>query len=191
MTARRNSPRIGQLSPYAAKVIGRQLSRASATQPVQSQMPGMETDTASIVLVAEKQRRDRKQSDKARFEREFAFQIRSHALPAPFSYINSAGDLSYQFSFATEADAVGVEARKFRADFAWPSYTLLVEIQGGIWLRGGGAHSHPKDIERDIIRQQYAALLGYFVLPITTDQVKNGHGIEWLQRVLYARGWKR
>ena len=64
--------------------------------------------------------------------------------------------------------------RQFRADFAWPSRRLLGEIQGGIWKKGGGGHSHPTGIIKDIERQQYAAILGFRVLPVTTDHVKSG-----------------
>ena len=68
------------------------------------------------------------------FEREFAFQCQAYRLPSWHE----------QYPFAASL------GRKFRADFAWPEYQLLVEVQGGIWRRGGGAHSHPIDIERDI-----------------------------------------
>lgn len=108
-----------------------------------------------------------------RFEDLLAFQIRAYRLPEPHE--------QYRF-----AQSMG---REFSADFAWAAFKLLLEVQGGIWRRGGGAHSHPTNIERDIEKHQHATLLGWFVLPVTTDQVQKGDAIVLLQRVLIARGW--
>lgn len=109
-----------------------------------------------------------------RFEELLAFQCRAYKLPEPHE--------QYRF-----AQSMG---RQFSADFAWPAYKLLLEVQGGIWREGGGAHSHPLNLERDIEKQQHAVLLGWFVLPVTTDQVEKGEAIATLQEVLVARGWK-
>lgn len=105
-------------------------------------------------------------------EREFAFQCKALRLPEPIE--------QYQFA----------PPRRFKADFAWPQYRLLVEVQGGIWRRGGGAHSHPLDLERDIERTQHMALLGWWFLPVTTDEVRSGHAVEVTQRVLHRLGWQ-
>jgi very-short-patch-repair endonuclease len=108
-----------------------------------------------------------------RFEDELLWQIRIHRLPEP----------EREFYFA--------EPRKFRSDFAWPAYRVLLEIQGGIWQRGGGGHSHPMHIVKDIERQQHAALHGWFVVPVTTDQcrIKDGGAVAVLESVLKGRGW--
>lgn len=148
----------------------------------------METDAAAVLLMSQKRTKERKEYGKKAAAREFEFQLRAYNLPKPFSYINTSKQLSYEYRYCAKVDEFGVEARDFRADYAWPEVRLLVELNGGIWIQG--AHAHPLNIERDIIKHQYAALLGFFVLPITTDQVKNGHGIAWLQRVLCARGWE-
>jgi hypothetical protein len=109
-----------------------------------------------------------------RYEDLFAFQCRAMKLP----------EAAEQFRFALSLE------REFRADFAWPKYWLLIEIEGGIWRRGGGAHSHPVSIERNIEKHQHAALLGYIVLPILPEEVTNGKGIELTMRTLIARGWQ-
>lgn len=110
-----------------------------------------------------------------RFEELLAFQIKSLGLPTP--------ERQYRF-------AKGMK-RQFESDFAWPELKLLVEVEGGIWKRGGGAHSHPLDVERDIERRQYAVLLGFFVLPVITDEVTSGKAIAVIQRALAVRGWQR
>lgn len=105
----------------------------------------------------------------ARFEDLLAFQIRSARLPEP----------ARQFRFAPP--------RKFTADFAWPDARLLLEVQGGIWKRGGGAHSHPLDIERDIEKGQNAALGGWLVMPVTTDQCTSGEALQLLRVFFHNR----
>lgn len=92
-----------------------------------------------------------------------------------------AAERQYRFAKALK--------RRFSADYAWPEFKVLVEVQGGVWRRGGGAHSHPLDILRDIERAKFAALLGWYILPVTTDEVKTGSAVEWIRRVLVARGW--
>lgn len=80
--------------------------------------------------------------------------------------------------------------KKFEGDAVFLPYKLIVEIQGGIWMRGGGAHSRPMNIERDVEKQQHALVLGFALLPVTPKDVKNGRAIELTKMLLAARGWK-
>lgn len=114
----------------------------------------------------------RARSRQINYEAELAFQYRTLRLPEPVE----------QLYFAPP--------RRFRADFGWPAFKLLVEVQGGIWRPGGGAHSHPIDIERDIERQQYMVMLGWWCLPVTPQQVKSGEAAELTQRALVRLGWQ-
>ena len=123
----------------------------------------------------------KRRSRNARFEEQLAFEIRSFKLPEPHE----------QFRWATELTNANGRPRQFKADFAWPAYRLLVEVQGGIWMPGGGGHSHPMHLQKDIDKQQCAVLLGWFLLPVTTDEVKQGKAIGLVQRALAARGWTR
>ncbi len=107
-------------------------------------------------------------------EANYAFQCKAFKLPR----------VDEQFRFAVQL------GRRFTADFAFVDYQLLVEIQGGIWRPGGGAHSRPQNLDRDIEKQQHAALLGFLILPFTPQQVKSGFAIEWTQRVLFKLGWR-
>lgn len=83
-----------------------------------------------------------------------------------------------EYPYTAEVD------RKHRADFAWPAHRLLVEVQGGIWKRGGGGHSHPLGIQRDIEKHQLAAILGWRVLPVTTDEVESGRALQVIRKAL-------
>lgn len=58
-------------------------------------------------------------------------------------------------------------SRKWRFDFAWPERKIAFEMEGAIWMRGGGGHSHPLGIEKDIEKYNSAALAGWCVIRIT------------------------
>ena len=52
-------------------------------------------------------------------------------------------------------------------------------------MAGGGAHSNPRDIERNMRKRNDAALLGYTVLAFTPRDVTAGNAIAFTQRVLH------
>jgi very-short-patch-repair endonuclease len=107
-------------------------------------------------------------------EANFLFQCNAFKLPKVES----------QFQFAKPM------GRRFTADFAFLEYELLIEINGGIWRAGGGAHSHPSNLARDLEKHQYAARLGFLVLPFTPEQVKSGYAVDWTMQTLYKLGWR-
>ena len=75
-----------------------------------------------------------------------------------------------------------VPTRRWRFDYAFPDALLAVEIQGGTWINGG--HSRGKGIERDCEKAAEAMVLGWRVLHVTTDQVRNGQAISWVVKLL-------
>lgn len=105
-------------------------------------------------------------SQKSIGEETLALQIRAEELPVP----------ERQYKFLAD--------RKFAFDFAWPAHNgLALEVEGGIWRKGGGAHSHPTNILRDIEKHNLAVLAGWRVLRFTTDQVKSGEAVNLLKEV--------
>lgn len=88
-----------------------------------------------------------------------------------------------------ERDYRYVPGRKYEADMAFLEQRLLVEVQGGIWRRGGGAHSGGKAIERDIEKHQLAVIYRWHMLPVTTDQVTDGTALTIINEALRALGW--
>lgn len=74
--------------------------------------------------------------------------------------------------------------RKWRSDFAWPEAMLLVEIEGGIWMPRGGAHSHPINILRDIEKYNSAAELGYRVFRFVGHKLKDLEAVNLVLRLV-------
>lgn len=75
--------------------------------------------------------------------------------------------------------------RKFRADFAWPSYGLIVEVDGGVW--SDGRHTRGEGYTRDCEKQAEAVLLGYQYLRFTPAQVESGYAAGVIERILKQR----
>lgn len=109
--------------------------------------------------------------DNSSFENLFTFQLKAAGIEQP----------ERQHRFAAQ------HGREWRWDFAWPSKMIAVEIQGGIWKRGGGAHSHPTDILRNMLKYNAAAALGWRLLQFSTDQVKSGDALQYTERVLEGK----
>ncbi len=73
--------------------------------------------------------------------------------------------------------------RKWRADFAHPGSRTLIEVEGGIFLKGGGRHSRGTGYANDAEKYLEAALHGWTVLRLTERQLEIGF-IERIQALL-------
>lgn len=60
--------------------------------------------------------------------------------------------------------------RKWQLDFAWPSYLVAVEMEGGIFT--GGGHTRGKHYTSDCQKYNAAVMLGWKVLRYTTLDMK-------------------
>ena len=77
-----------------------------------------------------------------------------------------------------------IENRKFRADYAWPEYKILLEVEGGIWKKGGGAHSRPSNIMRDIEKYNLATLNGWRVYRTTPQKLTSAETIQAIKNLI-------
>lgn len=94
--------------------------------------------------------------------------------------------------FMAQARAVGLSLptlehrfaapRRWRFDLAWPEQRVALEIEGGVWT--GGRHTRPQGFLGDIEKYNAAAELGWRVLRCTPDQVRTGHALALMERVL-------
>lgn len=67
--------------------------------------------------------------------------------------------------------------RKFRADYAFIEQRVLVELDGAV-------HRIKNRFKADIRKRQEAILQGWTMLPISTDQVRDGTAVEIVKRAL-------
>lgn len=64
-----------------------------------------------------------------------------------------------------------LEDRKFRFDYANIELKIAIEQNGGIWMKGGGAHSRPANIIRDMEKKNLANKAGWIVIEQTPDKM--------------------
>lgn len=74
--------------------------------------------------------------------------------------------------------------RKWRADFAWTGPRLLLEVEGGTWT--GGRHVTGAGFSADAEKYATATAMGWRVLRVTGDHVRDGRAVQWLQQALAA-----
>ncbi len=78
------------------------------------------------------------------------------------------------------------DTRMWRFDFQWPVYRVAVEIDGGMYIKGGGRHQQPVQFTKDCEKLNAATLLGWRVLRYTTIDLRmNMNGmIEQIEALL-------
>lgn len=74
--------------------------------------------------------------------------------------------------------------RRHRFDLAWPERMLALEIDGGVWMRGGGRHNRGSGFLRDQEKFNLAAQLGWRILRCTPDDIKQGKILKLLREIL-------
>jgi len=72
--------------------------------------------------------------------------------------------------------------RKWRFDFAFKGLMLAVEIEGGVFIRGG--HVRGALYEDNCEKYAEALCLGWKVIRVTTRMVRNGKALDYIQRIL-------
>lgn len=72
--------------------------------------------------------------------------------------------------------------RKWRADFHLVGKKILVEVEGAIW--SGGRHTRGKGYIGDMEKYNVATMMGYQVIRFSTDQVKSGHAIQQIEKMV-------
>lgn len=76
--------------------------------------------------------------------------------------------------------------RRWRFDFAWPTYRVAAEVEGGTW--SGGRHTRGSGFERDAEKYNAAAVAGWTVLRFTGGMVQRGEALEQIERALKSSG---
>lgn len=75
--------------------------------------------------------------------------------------------------------------RKHALDFAWPSYKVGVESDGGIWQRGG--HSTGKGILAGMDKSNLGLLHGWAVIRVVPATLATPSTVEMVKRLIAMR----
>jgi hypothetical protein len=65
--------------------------------------------------------------------------------------------------------------RRFRSDFAHINSKVLIDIQGGVWMKGKSKHSSGVGISRDCEKLFLASSSGYITFYLTAGMVDEAH----------------
>lgn len=109
----------------------------------------------------------RKKAERDRWVNELAIKIRLAGLPEPLR----------EFKFHP--------TRRWRFDFCWPSPIaddVAVEVHGAVW--SGGRHTRGWGFVHDREKMNEALCMGYRVLEVVPEQIKDGSAVRWLERLL-------
>lgn len=112
----------------------------------------------------------------SRLEETLLLQIRAVGLPVP------------------EREYLVAPPRRFRWDFCWPDHQLALEVEGGTWLyktSEAGAHTSGLGVERDCEKQNLAVVAGWRVLRVTTNMVRDGRALRWIEQAFMALNKER
>lgn len=74
--------------------------------------------------------------------------------------------------------------RKWRADFLITGYPILVEVEGGVWGGANSGHTSGKGYSANCEKYNTAATMGYYVIRSTTEQVKKGECIKFIEDMI-------
>lgn len=77
--------------------------------------------------------------------------------------------------------------RKWRADFLITGTKILIEVEGGIWMAGGGRHTRGKGYIGDMEKYNSASMMGFTVLRFCTEQVKSGMAIQQIEILIKGK----
>jgi very-short-patch-repair endonuclease len=72
--------------------------------------------------------------------------------------------------------------RKWRFDFAFPDKKVGVEIEGGTWSHG--RHTRGSGYEKDLVKYNQAAAMGWRVFRFTTGMVLRGEAVDQVRASL-------
>lgn len=76
--------------------------------------------------------------------------------------------------------------RKWRFDFFFPEVQMAVEVEGGVWLEGGGRHNRGKGYIGDLEKYNQAQTMGIQVLRFTPDQLLCEEAIQIINKAIAA-----
>lgn len=79
--------------------------------------------------------------------------------------------VNIEFGIDLETEHKFHPERNWRFDYAIPQHKIAIEQEGGIWMKGKGAHSRPSGILRDMEKYTQANILGWIIIRRTPQQL--------------------
>jgi hypothetical protein len=74
------------------------------------------------------------------------------------------------------------KARRWRIDVSYPGQLVGIEVDGGLWVRG--RHLRPLGYRKDCEKFAEAAVLGWRLIRVVPEQIRDGSALRWLTGLL-------
>lgn len=103
----------------------------------------------------------------SQLETTLLYLIRANGLPEP--------EREYRFA----------PPRRWRADFAYPSQRLLIEVEGGMWTKS--RHRTGTGYEQDCRKYNKCVIDGWRLLRFTRSMIEKGEAVEAIKTILETR----
>lgn len=75
------------------------------------------------------------------------------------------------------------EERRWRCDYVWLPQKVILEVEGGTWMKKGG-HTSGIGFQNNCEKYNEAALMGFMILRVTRKHLESGEAMDWLKRAL-------
>jgi very-short-patch-repair endonuclease len=79
------------------------------------------------------------------------------------------------------------EERRWRCDFVWVPEKVILEVEGGTWMKKGG-HTTGTGFQNNCEKYNEATLLGFKVLRVTKIHLISGQAMKWVKQALDMYG---
>jgi very-short-patch-repair endonuclease len=76
-------------------------------------------------------------------------------------------------------------AKPWRVDVVLPDYLIAIECEGGQW--SGGRHNRPSGFQKDMLKYNEVAILGYSLLRFNGDMIKKGEALATIERMIKVK----
>lgn len=73
--------------------------------------------------------------------------------------------------------------RKWRIDWAWPERKVALEVEGGVFLNGGGRHTRGAGFMKDTEKYNTLAAMGWRLFRVVPKQIANGEALRTIEAV--------
>lgn len=74
--------------------------------------------------------------------------------------------------------------RRWRFDWAFVPQKLALEVEGGVFMKGGGRHSRGAGYRKDLEKYNTATALGWRILRVLPEQIGSGEALQAVEAVL-------
>lgn len=80
------------------------------------------------------------------------------------------------------------DTRRWRFDYAILDHKIAIEKDGGVWMKGGGAHSRPQNIIRDMEKLTQASVLGWVVIRRVPNELNTTETMNLIRQAIKNKG---